>query len=134
MNPEALFGMFIPIFVVGVTSVVLYKFFEGRHRERMLMIEKGVTPANFKEDLHAGSRVNPLANLKWSLLAIFVGLGLLAADIIYRKDLMDGAAYPMCMLIAGGIGLLVFYFVANKSVQKEEERRRQMHALDAGDK
>jgi hypothetical protein len=134
MEAQALLGEFIPIFVIAVMAIVLYKFFEGRHRERMLMIEKGVTPADFKGGLMTASHVNPLANLKWSLLAIFVGIGLLVANIVYRRDIMDGTAYPMFMLIFGGIGLLVFYLDAKRVIKKEEEeRRRQLHDMSLGD-
>ena len=41
-----------PIFVIfiifGSTALVIYKFLETRHKERMAMIEKGVSPADFK--------------------------------------------------------------------------------------
>ena len=56
----------VPIFLFGGTAAVLWKYFEGRHNERMAMIEKGVNPATFKSApsfrLWQG---NVLSNLKW---------------------------------------------------------------------
>ena len=123
MNAMALLGEFIPIFALGVTAFVLYKFFDGRHRERLAMIEKGLNPSDLKLAPPERPHRAPLANLKWGLLAIFVGIGVFVANIAYRKEWMDAAAYPMFILIFGGIGLLIFYTIA-ASLQKKEEREK----------
>ena len=41
-------GILVPITLFGGTAVVLWKYFEGRHKERMAMIEKGINLADFK--------------------------------------------------------------------------------------
>ena len=41
----------VPIFLFGGTAAILWKFFDGRSKERMSMIEKGLTPADFKSDI-----------------------------------------------------------------------------------
>jgi len=129
----------IPLTIFITAGIVLFKFLHGRHLERMAMIERGVSLSNLKGNLRFSLEMpaaNNLANLKWSLLAIFVGVGLLVANILYRRDIMDGAAYPMFMLIFGGIGLLVFYLDAKRVIKKEEEGRKQQlrDADTAGDK
>lgn len=120
MNPEFL----IPIFLFGGTAVVLYKFFDGRHRERIAMIEKGVNPADFKGVSWLQTlKVNPLASLKWGLLALFVGIGVFVGRIVTLQFDMRDSAYPASMLVFGGIALIIFYLIASRKLKKEEEER-----------
>jgi hypothetical protein len=117
----------VSIFLFGGTAVVLWNFFNGRHKERMAMIEKGVNPADFKS---ASPTINPLRlfqgsvlrNLKWGLLFLFAGIGLLVGiQLDYYLGFHEGAAVFGSMLIAGGIALIIFYIIAAKKIKKEQE-------------
>jgi hypothetical protein len=116
-------GIVIPIFLFGGIAAVLWKYFEGRHRERMAMIEKGVNPAEFKSAspfrLWQGS---VLSNLKWGLLFIFVGIGLLVGlqlENYFRFD--EGTVIFGCILITGGFALIIFYLIAAKKLKEKKE-------------
>jgi hypothetical protein len=117
-------GILVPLaFFAGVAAVLL-KHFETRHKERMAMIEKGVNPADFKSAappfrLWQGS---VLSNLKWGLLFIFVGIGLLVGlqlENYFRFD--EGSVIFGCILITGGLALIIFYFIAAKKLKEKKE-------------
>lgn len=111
----------IPIFFFGGIAAVLIVYFNNRHKERMAMIEKGVNPADLKGlSMREWFRMNPLSSLKWGLLSTFVGFGIMVAMWLHRTfDVPDGI-YVSCMLVAGGIALIVFYFIAARK-QKQEQ-------------
>jgi hypothetical protein len=109
------------LIVFGSIGLVLWRWIESRHSERMAMIEKGVSPAEFKGvPLREWFRTNPLSSLKWGLLAVFVGLGIMFAMYLHQSfDVPDGI-YISSMLVAGGLALIIFYFVASKKLKKEQ--------------
>jgi hypothetical protein len=111
----------VPIFLFGGTAAVLWKYFEGRHNERMSMIEKGVNPADFKSAsplrLWQG---NVLSNLKWGLLLVFAGIGLLVGQQLeYYFGFHEESAVFGSMLIAGGLALIIFYVIAANKLKKD---------------
>ena len=115
-------GILVPIFLFGGAAAVLWKYFEGRHKERMAMIDKGVNPADFKGvSIFRLFRSNVLNNLKWGLLFLFVGLGLIAGQQLYRiLDIPEEAAVFGSIFILGGLGLILFYFIASKKIKENQ--------------
>jgi hypothetical protein len=84
------------------------------------MIEKGVSPADFKGvPLREMLRADPLSSLKWGLLATFVGVGLIVANWLDRLYYFDGSVYVASMLVFGGIALIIFYFIAARKAKQE---------------
>jgi hypothetical protein len=121
MNPDIL----IPLTIFGGATAVFWKYFEGRHKERMAMIEKGVTPAEFKS---TNSMINPfrvfqgnvLSNLKWGLLFIFIGIGMLVGQQLhYVIGFDEESAIFGSILISGGLALIIFYFFAAKKLKEK---------------
>ncbi|MCX6121803.1 MAG: hypothetical protein NTX44_09305 [Ignavibacteriales bacterium] len=113
----------VPIVLFGGTAAVLWTFFEGRHKERMAMIEKGISPANFKSTtpfrLFQG---NVLNNLKWGLLFVFAGIGLLVGQQLeYYFGFHEDSAVFGSILITGGLALIIFYFIAAKKLKEKKE-------------
>lgn len=110
----------IPIFFFGGTAWVLIVYFNNRHKERMAMIEKGVNPADFKgTPFREMFRTNPLSSLKWGLLALFVGVGLMVATYLERNLYWHDSIYPASMLIFGGLAFVLFYFIASSKMKQE---------------
>lgn len=111
--------IFVPIFFFGATGLVLYKYVEARNRERMAMIEKGLTPA---EMAAAGPRrpfSHPLTTLKWGLLALFVGIGIFVGSYLHNVLMIDEEpAFFGSAFLAGGLALIIHYFVAAKHEKK----------------
>jgi len=116
-------GILVPIVLFGGIAVVLWKYFEGRHKERMAMIDKGVNPADFKSAtpfrLWQGS---VLSNLKWGLLFVFAGIGLLVGQQLeYYFGFHEETAVFGSILIAGGFALIIFYLIAAKKLKEKKE-------------
>jgi len=112
-------GILVPISMFLCIAAVLIVYFVVRHNERRAFIERGVTPAEMRdlESPHA-SRVRPLSSLKWGLLAIFVGLGLLIGGLLDETYHFEEWIYFASMLISGGIGLVIFYRIASKKLEQ----------------
>ena len=117
-------GILVPLAFFGVVAVVLLKHFETRHKERMAMIEKGVTPGDFKSAapplrLWQGS---VLSNLKWGLLFVFAGIGLLVGQQLeYYYGFHEGSAVFGSILITGGLALIIFYLIAARKLKEKQE-------------
>ena len=87
-----------------------------RHRERMVIIEKGLNPEEMKS-LYGPIRLfwlNPLSSLKWGLLLIMVGAALVLGMWLQHTYYVDDGVIPGLMAVFGGAGLVIFYFIARK--------------------
>jgi len=104
----AVIGTLIPIIsVVGAFIMVVYlrKF---QNMERMAIIDKGLDPTLFKvERSSAGA-------LRWSLLLIGAGLGLLMGYWLDSTFDMEEIAYFSMLFIFGGLGLGLAYMIEEK--------------------
>jgi hypothetical protein len=101
----------IVFIVFGSLGMIIWKFIDSRHKERMGMIDKGMSASELRGNLPF-FRPNALSNLKWGLLALFVGLGVLCAHYLDEVYGWDDASYPSMILIFGGVSLIVFYAIA----------------------
>lgn len=110
----------IPIVLFASMAIVAFKIFDDRHRERMMIIEKGLASDDVKA-LYSQRwtwRINPLSSLKWGMLAAFIGGGILMGNIMsasfpwmHEESMMSGFIF-----LFGGIGLILFYAMAAKKV------------------
>lgn len=111
----------VPIFLFGGTAVVLWKYFEGHHKERMAMIEKGLNPDQFKSSKPAPIfKSDALSNLKWGLLIAFVGIGIIIGEQLRYIGFNEESSVPASMSIAGGLALIIFYFIASKKMKEKQ--------------
>jgi len=133
---ETFFGVLVPItlFLGLFTTLVFIRKYQND--ERMAMIEKGLEPAR--------KRSNGFGTLRFALLAIGVGLGILVAFLIVQAIPVDpesltrtlevvdeehieyhggngiaGAIYSANILIFGGLGLLSAYLIHRKQKKLE---------------
>jgi len=107
--------------VFGSTGLIVWKWIETKHKEKMAMIEKGVSPKDFKGiSIPELFKFNPLSSLKWGLLALFVGAGIMLATWLDQYMYMPDGVYPASMLILGGIGLVIFYVIASRKLRKDQ--------------
>ena len=87
-----------------------------RHRERMVIIEKGLKPEEMKS-LYSPVRrfsVSPLSSLKWGLLLIMVGAALVLGMWLQQAYYVQDGVVPGLMAVFGGVALVIFYFIASK--------------------
>jgi TRAP-type C4-dicarboxylate transport system permease small subunit len=89
-----------------------------RNRENMAMIEKGLDP---KLNTH---RPAPFITLKWGLLLVGAGMGLMAAFFLdqfvfirnHHDDDANAAIYFAMIAIGGGLGLISSYRIEKKEL------------------
>lgn len=99
--------------VIGIWGAYIFT----RHRERTSMIEKGLRAEDIKALYTRGSQqFSPLSSLKWGLVLIGIGVGVVVA--IYLHDVYEygDGVYPGMIALFGGVGLLLFYLLARKKV------------------
>lgn len=106
-------GVSIPIIIsLGVFAmIVLLRRMENQ--ERLKMIEKGMD-LNLPKKEKDGSSA-----LKFALIAVGVGLGLLAGNLLdVYTPLKDEVCYFSMVFLFGGLGL----FIANKMEEKKRKK------------
>ncbi len=108
------------IFIIfGTIGAILWQFLDGRHKERMAMIDKGVKADELKGSMPR-FRISPLANLKWGLFFSFIGLGLIAASYLEGSYDLSDASYPAMILVFGGAALILFYSISKAKIKEED--------------
>ena len=110
-------------FFIGAFGMI----FGIRHlsnKEKMAMIERGIDPGLQK------STPKPFLSLKFGLLLVGLGIGLLVAMFsvrgVFGPEMTDGeegqavAIYFGCIGIFGGLGLITSYFVEKKWLDEQK--------------
>ena len=118
---EILIPILIPLgfFLMVFGVIYLYK------KENLAMIEKGMNPKNIPD------RPVPYKNLKWGLLLVGSGIGLLLAYLLDQhilpqtRDYHDDSRafiYFALLAIGGGLGLIRSYSVEKTELLNKRER------------
>jgi len=108
--PIALFASIFGIVWIAVSA---------RNKERLALIEKGLDSTIFKQ---LGQTHWRYGALKFGLLAIGVGIGLVVANILDVNGVMDDeVAYFAMIFIFGGLGLLSYYKLMGKIKPEKED-------------
>ena len=113
-------SVLVVLTVFASVTAVLLIYVISRNKERMALIEKGMSQSELKGALaDTLSRKYALSSLKWGLLAAFVGIGLFVANGLHDVWFHDESVYFASMLLFGGIALVIFYFFASKKLNHE---------------
>jgi hypothetical protein len=133
---EAIIPLFGIIFTFGIPGILIFWYLYIKHREKMRMIEKGLTPeeikAYYKDFKNPRKPKNPYSALKWGILFLFVGMGLLVANIMYEfYDFDEGVGFGLVITFAG-LGLLVYYGIISSKLKKIEDKDSSINQKIAG--
>ena len=108
MNAEII----VPISVFAMVAGIVYM--GVRHKERMTLIRSGVSASNLE------TKGNILGTLKWGMIFIGIGLGIIAGKIIaFSTTMEEEAAFFSMICLFGGVALMVFYIIANRMKEKD---------------
>lgn len=110
----------IPITIFAGGFAMIFGIVYLKTRENLAMLEKGMNPKEYQ------NRPAPYRNLKWGLLLLGAGLGLLAAyflDKFVIYDDHDNEALWFALIgIGGGLGLIASYKIEKKELLDKENR------------
>ncbi len=102
----------IPLIVFSALFGIIFVFVSARNRERMAMIEKGVSPKDFLSP----AKTNTHGVLKWALLLVGLGFGLFIGSLLATyTTIQEEPAYFASALFFGGLGLFGAYMIAKRS-------------------
>ena len=105
----------ITLFISAFAMVFGIRYFSNK--EKMAMIERGIHPGIGQ------SAPKPFISLKFGLLLVGLGVGLLGALAVVRAANLEEnnavAVYFGCLGIFGGIGLIVSYIIEKKSLDEK---------------
>ena len=112
MRPEVI-GVFVPILLgLGVFAMVFGLRYLN-NKENMAMIDKGLNPRENR-------RKSVPTYLKWGMLLIGAGLGLLLAflvdTLLIPREVEPVAVYFSLIAIGGGLGLVASYRIDKKEL------------------
>ena len=112
-GPEAI----VPVVMFAGAFAMVFGIVYLKTRQNLAMIEKGMNPKEF------ANRPAPYKNLKWALLLIGAGVGLLLAYLLDDYVLMgrgrhdeNPAIYFSLIAIGGGLGLFGSYAIEKKEL------------------
>ena len=109
----------IPLTIFGGGFAMIFGIAYLKTRENLAMVEKGMNP---KEQVN---RPAPYKNLKWGLLLLGSGIGLLTAYFLdayvlpqksHHGDDAVAFVYFALLAIGGGLGLIASYRVEKKEL------------------
>lgn len=101
--PIALFAM-----IFGIVYLIV------RKKERLTLIEKGMDASIFE------MQKNGLSSLKWGLLFVGIGVGILLGRTLVAYSCIDEpAAYFSMICLFGGIALILFHIISLRFQKKE---------------
>lgn len=105
--------LLIPIVaIVGFFSsiiIVAYLFFTTRHKERMALLEYDKTASVFQS-----MQIKRSGALKYGLVLVLGGLGLLMGSLLETLGLNDEVAFFSMIFVGAGAGLLIYYRLSEK--------------------
>ncbi|MGQ1785652.1 MULTISPECIES: DUF6249 domain-containing protein [unclassified Saccharicrinis] len=117
-------GILVPIvlFICIFTMIIMTSYYKNRRIERTSLIAAGKEASIFNE----GDK-KPLISqaLKFGILFIGVGLGLLVGDYLaHNTNMEEAVAYLSPVFILGGISLLAYYLLQNKLDEKNKKEKK----------
>ena len=105
-------GILVPIAFFALIFGIVY--LAIRKKERTLLIQRGADASVFE------SKRNATANLKWGLLFLGIGTGILLGRIFAAYTCLgEEASYFSLICLFGGLSLVIYHFIARK-IEKQE--------------
>ena len=106
-----IFGM---LFAIGLPLLIAFWAIYTKHRERMRLIEKGLTPEEAKRYFSSPEvkHKNPYGALKFGIILLFLGMGIFLANILEEVyDFGDGVTFGL-IILSLGLGFVVYFIIA----------------------
>ena len=109
----------VPVMFFLVVGAIILIWLIVKHRERMTMVEKGLSTEEIKAMYARDVKRDPLSSLKWGILFVLGGVAVMLGNfLVQRYDVEPGIIIGMVTLFVG-VGLVVFYTIAAKKVDQQ---------------
>jgi len=108
----------VPVVVFAVVFGIVY--ISLRHKERMTLIKSGVNASSLE------TKGNILGSLKWGMIFIGIGLGIIVGKILASNfNIEEEAAFFSMICLFGGAALMVYYIFARRFENKSRTGNNQ---------
>ena len=109
--------VFVPIIFFFVVGGIIASFVLTRHKERMTMLDRGLSPEDIKQlyERSAG-KSNPYSSLKWGIVFLSIGLAVIVGMWLREVTYVEEGIYPALITLFGGAGLIVYYMTVRKKI------------------
>ena len=109
MNAEVIVPISVFAMIFGIVYTAL------RHKERMMLIKTGGQASSLE------TKGNILGSLKWGMIFIGIGLGIIIGKIVASNTSMEEeAAFFSMICLFGGSALMLYYIFANRMKDSEK--------------
>ena len=119
---EIVVPIFAFVFIFGFPAIIILWAIYTKHRERMRLIEKGISPEEAKKYFANVDKKprNAFGALKWGILFLFLGAGIFTANILEQMyDLSDGVTSGLVIFFIG-LGFVVYFLIANSNAGSKQ--------------
>ncbi len=119
---EAFIPIIAIIFTFGIPGALIFWYLYIKHKERTKLMDMGLTPQEARDYFREKERrpKNPLSSLKWGILLSMIGIGLFFGILLDEAGFKDSLSGVMVLLF-GGLGFIIYYFVANSKLKKDAQ-------------
>lgn len=113
----------LPLIAMFIIVPVIIKLL-SENKTRRQLIEKGLVDEKIKYLFPDKPKDYVGSSLKWGMVLIAVGLAVFAGQMVPR-DLVEEVTIG-CMLVFGGLALVIYYVIASKKLNKSKEENPAM--------
>lgn len=110
---EPILAISLPIIITLGAFVMIVYIRKFENLERMAMIDKGISPELFKKEKTTSGP------LRWSMLLVGFGLGLLMGYFLDEVFRMEEVGYFAMLFIFGGLGLGLAYIIEERKLKNK---------------
>ena len=122
---EGLIPLAAIVFTFGIPGVIIFYWIYLKHKERAKLMDMGLSPQEARDYFREQEKrpKNPLSTLKWGILITMIGIGLFIGILLDEAGFKDELTGVMILLF-GGLGFIIYYFVASSKLKKQDEQNR----------
>ena len=109
----------IPIIMFLTIGTVILVALINRHRERMAMVEKGMSSDDIKALYTRNIQRDPLNSLKWGILFVLGGVAVMFGNFLVERFNVEPPVIIGMVCLFVGVGLVLFYSIASKKMNQQ---------------
>ena len=117
--------LFAIVFTFGIPGIIIFWSIHNKHKERMRLIEKGLTAEEVKDyfkGFNTRERPNTYRSLRFGILLTMIGIGIFLGILLKEAGYTESLV-PVMILVFAGLGFLIYYSIINSKIRKENEQK-----------